>query len=143
MPHSWETVVSLVGAGVLDDPFGVALQGPEKLVDNALSWMVDLEFSSPGDLVTLTLTSSAQSLLQSRKPKQLSREEVAALFVSQPGGDLLKSNNWSPELQLAVEKAVDSVLAASGFSVAEVLLMNFAGYMASKNKHFSATVCQS
>jgi len=103
------------------------IQGPERLVEDGLSWMRDLQLPSPDDIVTPTLTSSTQSLLQSRKPKELSREEVAPLLLSQSGVDLLKSNNWCPELQLAVEKSVDNVLEAPGFSVAEVLFMTFAG----------------
>ena len=98
--------------------------------------MRDLVSFYPDAPVTPTLTSSTQSLLQSRKPKELSREEVAALFVSQSGDDLLMSTNWSPELQLAVEKGLDSALAASGLSVAEILFMTFAGCMQNKNKPF-------
>ena len=54
--------------------------------------------------------------------------------MASSGFDLLKSLYWCPELQLAVEKGVYIILASSGITVAEALLMTFSGYMASKNK---------
>ena len=87
----------------MDASLGVASQGPAKRVDYALSWLEEVALPSPEDLTGPTPTSSTLSLLHSRRPKDLSRDEVAALFVTPSGFDLLESLNWGPELRLAVE----------------------------------------
>ena len=62
----------------------------------------------------------------------LSRDEVAALFA---GTNLLNVLNWGPDLQIIFEEVLRKIVSPTGFTVAEVLLMTFNGYMQSKNKN--------
>ena len=89
--------------------------------------MQSLGIYPPGELLDTALTSSHQSLLQSRKPTPLPTEQVAALFVTSSGENLLQSKNWGPNHQLAVEKGVGKIIAKTGFTVAEITLMTFDG----------------
>ena len=75
----WDSVVSSVGGNALEDSFGA--MPVETMVQGARSWLQSLDISPPSGLVEPTLTSSHQSLLQSRKPTPLPTEQVAALLI--------------------------------------------------------------
>ena len=128
--EAWESVVNGVGANLLENSFGTV--SAELMVTGVRSWVQTLDPSSPEELSPIIPTSSSQSLLQSRKPKCLSREEVKFLFAETNFGT---TQNWGPALQILMEEGVHRILSPTGLTVSEVSFLTFSGYMQSKNKN--------